>query len=91
MDVQASIFVFLKDYQSPITSFIKRAIRVIPSQQAPPRRMGLPLFFTRSIKLLFRPIAAMAKTIQNLDRVFRGGEKVHSQAPVNGQGGHNRG
>ena len=45
---------------------------VIPIQQEAPRRSGFPPDFINFITLLFRPIAAMAIMMKNLDSSFSG-------------------
>ena len=45
---------------------------VIPTQQEAPRRSGFPPDFINFITLLFRPMAAMAIMMKNLDSSFSG-------------------
>lgn len=45
---------------------------VIPIQQEAPRRSGFPPDFINFITLLFRPMAAMAIMMKNLDSSFSG-------------------
>ena len=59
-------------YQIPNTCCIARLTTVIPIQQAIPIRIGLPPVFTSFTILVFRPIAAIAITIKNLDSSFSG-------------------
>lgn len=59
-------------YQIPNTCCIARLTTVIPIQHAIPIRIGLPPVFTSFTILVFRPIAAIAITIKNLDSSFSG-------------------
>ena len=51
---------------------IARLTTVIPTQQEAPRRIGFPPDLTSFTTLLFRPIAAIAMIMKNLDSSFSG-------------------
>ena len=51
---------------------IARLTTVIPTQQEAPRRIGFPPDLTSFTTLLFRPIAAIAMIMKNLDSSFNG-------------------
>lgn len=65
-------------YQIPMTCCIKRLIRVMPIQQQAPRSIGFPPERISFGRLLFRPMAAMAMTIRNLDSSFNGAKRLAS-------------
>lgn len=46
--------------------------RVIPTQQDNPIKIGFPPVLTRFTIFVFKPIAAMAIIIKNLDKSFNG-------------------
>jgi len=51
---------------------------VMPAQQEAPRMRGLPPDFTSFTVLVFRPMAAMARTMTNLLRVLTGANTAAS-------------
>ena len=59
-----------QNYQRCIICCIVRLTMVIPIQQEAPRRSGFPPDFINFITLLFRPMAAMAIMMKNLDSSF---------------------
>ena len=61
-----------QNYQRCIICCIVRLTMVIPIQQEAPRRSGFPPDFINFITLLFRPMAAMAIMMKNLDSSFSG-------------------
>ena len=59
-------------YHTPSTCCIARLTRVMPARQQNPVKIGFPPAFTSLTIFVFRPMAAMAMTIRNLLKSFRG-------------------
>lgn len=53
-------------YHKPMKCCITRLTPVMPTQQKNPRTIGFPPVFINLIIFVFRPIAAIARTIKNL-------------------------
>ena len=68
-------------YQIPSTRCIARLTHAMPTQQHSPIRIGLPPVRTSLTILVFRPIAAIAMTIKNLDSALNG-EKAAAGMPA---------
>ena len=51
---------------------MRRAESVIPAQQTAPKRRGLPPVLMSCTTSVFNPIAAIANTMKNFDRVLIG-------------------
>ncbi len=59
-------------HQIPRICCIPKLVSVIPTQQHKPRRSGLPPDLISCGTLLFKPMAAIAMMIKNLDSSFNG-------------------
>ena len=55
-----------------MTCCIKRLTQVIPTQQTAPSSKGLPPLRMSFTTLLFKPMAAIAMTMQNFESYFKG-------------------
>ncbi len=55
-----------------MTCCIKRLTQVIPAQQTAPSSKGLPPLRISFTTLLFKPMAAIAMTMQNFESSFKG-------------------
>ena len=53
-------------YQIPMTCCISRLTTVMLAQQQAPKSSGFPPLFTSLMRLLFKPMAAIAMIIKNL-------------------------
>lgn len=58
-------------YQTPMACCIKIETREMAAQQQNPINIGLPPFFTNFTISEFRPIAAIAMIIKNLEQLFK--------------------
>ena len=67
-------------YQSPNTFCMRREARLINNQQTPPTRSAEPPLVISCLRFVWKPIAAMAITIINFERSFKG-EKTAGVTP----------
>ena len=56
----------------PQSHCMRRAESVMPAQQTAPKRRGLPPVLMSCTTSVFNPIAAIANTMKNFDRVLIG-------------------